>query len=125
MKNLTLYTYTHKWNEYPPFQCVAPNRNCANGLLTLYVQGLESFEELNCHFTCEEKPIQVAIDREDENEICHKALKYCQKGKKMIYRLIFKDGSVGAWTTNSYYVHASAELCGAKIEVRNLENVVD
>ena len=33
-----------------------------------------------------------------------------------LYRLVFKDGSVGAWTVNHYYISASAELTGAKIE---------
>lgn len=35
-----------------------------------------------------------------------------------LYRLIFKDGSVGAWSANQYYIDASAKITGAKVEAR-------
>ena len=58
-----LFTYTHKFDKYPTFKCVAPDRNCANGLLTLWANDtFIDYDKRNCDFECTEKDIPIVID---------------------------------------------------------------
>ena len=53
MDILNLYIYTHKFNKYPTFYAVAPDRNIANALLTLWAHDLSSYDGRNCDFNCQ------------------------------------------------------------------------
>lgn len=54
MDIMNLYIYTHKFNKYPNFYAVAPDRNLANALLTIWADGLSEYDGRNCDFSCEE-----------------------------------------------------------------------
>ena len=53
MDILNLYIYTHKFGKYPTFYAVAPDRNIANALLTLWADGLPHYDGRNCDFDCQ------------------------------------------------------------------------
>lgn len=52
MDKLELYIYTHKFGKYPTFYAVAPDRNIANALLTLWADDLPEYDGRNCDFDC-------------------------------------------------------------------------
>ena len=47
----------------------------------------------------------LSIDIKEQKEI-----------EKMLCRLVYKDGTRGAWTSNLVYTTACAELVGAEVE---------
>ena len=59
-----LFIYTHKFGKYATFQCIAPYRNCANALLTLWADETygKNYDQRNCDFKCEEIDIPIVID---------------------------------------------------------------
>lgn len=59
-----LFTYTHRFNKYATFQCVAPDRNCANALLTLWADETygKDYDQRNCDFDGEETDIPIVVD---------------------------------------------------------------
>ena len=74
MKYLTVFTYQHKFYDNVYFECVAPDRNTANGMLTIWID--ENYSDVyNCEFYCEEKSIAFCSDNPtDIKEIEEKAL---------------------------------------------------
>ena len=73
MIKTTLYTYTHKYNKYPTYSVCAPDRNTANGMLTIWADLLPEYDGRNCDFAVTETPINV-VTEEDEEDMISKAL---------------------------------------------------
>lgn len=68
-----LHTYTHRILDDTVFQCVAPDKNEANGLLTIWIDK-NKLDVDNCEFDYMSIPITVAVGG-DENYI-YDAVKY-------------------------------------------------
>ena len=62
MNEPKLFTYTHKFDKYDTFYCVAPNRYTANALLTLFTADIPGYDGFNCDFDCKETSIPIVLD---------------------------------------------------------------
>ena len=62
METAHLFTYKHKFNKYSTFQCVAPDLNTANALLTIWAADLPEYDGRNCDFECKESVIMMVVD---------------------------------------------------------------